>query len=71
MRSTPRERGRIERFLLSFMGPPAIGDPHAPVPAAATPPIARCSTCGQPYDEHQVVRDPDLTYTRCPTTGVS
>lgn len=60
-----KQRGWFERFLFSFMGPPQLGDPRTggsqPEPAAVP-----CPKCGVPYDEHEVVRDPGLTYTRCP-----
>jgi hypothetical protein len=62
-------RGWFERFLLSFMGPPPVGDAHAPLPPVSSP-SPRCPQCGTSYDEHEVVRDPGLTYTRCPSTRV-
>ena len=60
-----RRRGLLERFLFSFMGPPEIGDLTSP-PRAPTGPVARCSRCSRSYDDHEIVRDPGLTYTRCP-----
>jgi hypothetical protein len=62
---TTRKRGWFERFLFSFMGPPQLGDASAAGPAAAVP-SAPCPKCGEPYDAHQIVRDPRLTYARCP-----
>ena len=59
-------RGRFERVLFTFMGPPQLGDLNAPVRSLPVVPVAPCPTCGQPYDEHEIVRDPRLTYTRCP-----
>jgi hypothetical protein len=59
-------QGRFERVLFTFMGPPQLGDLNAPVRALPVVPVAPCPTCGQPYDEHEIVRDPRLTYTRCP-----
>lgn len=59
-------RGLFERFLFSFMGPPEIGDLNAPPKDLPPRPVARCTQCSQPYDDHEVVRDPGLTYTRCP-----
>jgi len=64
-------RGRFERFVFTFMGPPQLGDASAPVrelPPVAGPP---CSKCGRPYDDHEIVRDPRLTYTRCPAPATS
>ena len=59
-------RSRFERVLFSFMGPPQLGDLNAPVRQLPAAPVVPCPTCGQPYEEHEVVRDPRLTYTRCP-----
>jgi hypothetical protein len=57
--------GLFERGLFAFMGPPELGDLNAP-PAAVPPrPVERCPRCGLPRDEHEVVRTPRLTYTRC------
>jgi hypothetical protein len=64
--ANPPRRSRFERFLYSFMGPPELGDPTAPVSSAPAVPSPPCSRCGQPYDDHEIVRDPRLTYTRCP-----
>ena len=68
---TRTQRGRFERFLFSFMGPPQLGDPGDPAgPAAqAQGPAVRCPKCAMPYDDHEIVRTPRLTYTRCPQTG--
>lgn len=60
-------RGLFERFLFSFMGPPQLGDVNAPMAELPPPPVATCTKCGLPFDEHEVVRDPRLTYTRCPS----
>ena len=59
------QRGFFERFLFSFMGPPQLGDPNTPVRQPAR--VERCSTCGRPWDEHEVVRIATHSYTRCPT----
>ena len=64
--AVPGELGPVQRFLFSFMGPPELGDPDEPHRPAAPGPVALCPKCRQPYDEHEVVRDPRLTYTRCP-----
>lgn len=60
------ERSRFERVLFSFMGPPQLGDPSAPAVEAPPGPVAVCTKCDEPYDRHQIVRAPRLTYTRCP-----
>lgn len=59
-------RSLVDRVLFSFMGPPQLGDLSAPAAPLPARPVERCSTCRQPYDDHEVVRDPGLTYTRCP-----
>lgn len=59
-------RGRFERLLFSFMGPPQVGDLDAPARELPERPVDMCRTCGQPRDDHEVVRSPSLTYTRCP-----
>lgn len=56
----------FERFLLSIMGPASIGDPGAPMPELPARPVDLCPTCGGDRDDHEVVREPRLTYTRCP-----
>jgi hypothetical protein len=61
-----RGRSRWERVLFSVMGPPQLGDAGAPSTGVAPPPVAPCPKCSRPYDEHEIVRDPRLTYTRCP-----
>lgn len=58
--------GRWERLLFSVMGPPQLGDAGAPVREVAPPPVTACPTCRQPYDAHEIVRSPGLTWTRCP-----
>jgi hypothetical protein len=60
-----RERGRIERVLFSFMGPPQLGDPNEPVRQREDRPAELCPRCGQPYEDHQVVRTARGSYTRC------
>ena len=58
--------GLFERLMFSFMGPPQVGDGGGPARVPAERPVELCSRCRQPYDAHEVVRDPGLTYTRCP-----
>jgi len=60
-------RGWLERVMFSFMGPPQLGDVNAPVRELPAAPVALCPTCRAPYDEHDIVRDPGLTWTRCPS----
>ena len=66
--SAPAGHGpnRFERVLFSVMGPPQLGDVNAPVRQLPAVPAALCPKCGEPYDGHEVVRDPRLTYMRCP-----
>lgn len=64
-----RGQGRFERLLFSVMGPPELGDVNAPVGVPAARPVDTCPRCGQPRDDHEVVRSPRLTYTRCPADG--
>lgn len=59
-------RSRLERVLFSFMGPPQLGDLSAPAAEPPPGPVAVCPKCDQPYDRHEIVRAPRLTYTRCP-----
>jgi hypothetical protein len=59
-------RGFIERMLFSVMGPPQVGDVNAPMKELPPRPVEICPKCGQPRDDHEVVREPRLTYTRCP-----
>ena len=61
-----RGRSRWERVLFSVMGPPQLGDAGAPAREVLPPPVAACPKCTRPYDVHEIVRDPRLTYTRCP-----
>lgn len=51
--------------MFAFMGPPELGDLSAPVREAPRPPAELCRLCGEPRDEHEVVRAPGLTYSRC------
>ena len=62
---TPR-LGLFERLMFSFMGPPQVGDGGGPVRALPERPVELCSRCRQPYGDHEVVRAPGLTSTRCP-----
>jgi hypothetical protein len=61
-----RGRGRWERALFSVMGPPQLGDAGPPAHEVPPPPAAACPKCSRSYDLHEVVRDPRLTWTRCP-----
>ena len=58
-------RGLFERVLFSFMGPPQLGDVSAPIREVEQP-VTLCSKCSLPHGDHEVVRTPRLTYTRCP-----
>lgn len=59
-------RGWVDRVLLSVMGPPQLGDVNAPPRELPPGPVELCPQCHQPWDEHDVVRTPTLTYMRCP-----
>jgi hypothetical protein len=59
-------RGWVDRVLLSVMGPPQLGDVSAPLRELPPAPVELCPRCHQPRDDHEVVRSPTLTYTRCP-----
>lgn len=61
-----RGHGWFERFVFRFMGPPDVGDVHAPVRPPRARPVELCERCGRPFDEHEVVRQSRLTYTKCP-----
>jgi hypothetical protein len=65
-RGNQRHRGRFERFLFSFMGPPQLGDPNEPARPRAARPVELCPRCGRPFDEHEVVRSSIGTFSRCP-----
>ena len=61
-------RGLFERIMFSFMGPPQLGDNRAPEGFVRDPQADLCGKCGQPWDAHERVRTPSMTYTRCPQT---
>lgn len=63
----PRERGRFERILFAFMGPPQLGDPSAAPTVARDPAQDLCHRCSAPWDGHEIVRTASRTYARCPT----
>ena len=65
-RRDPARLGLFERLLLSVMGPPQVGDVHAPRTAAPDPAAARCHRCGQPWEDHERVHTGSVTYRRCP-----
>lgn len=64
IRREEREGGRWHRMMMSIMGPAQIG-PFDEVVARA-PDDRTCGRCGRLQSEHEVVRDPGLTWTRCP-----
>lgn len=59
-------QSRFERVLFSVMGPPQLGDLSAPPADLPERPVEICPRCERPRDDHEVVRTPRLTYTRCP-----
>jgi hypothetical protein len=60
-------RGRFERLMFSFMGPPQLGENKAP--EGYTPDAAAnlCHKCGQEWDVHERVHTGTMTYRRCPS----
>lgn len=69
-RPAARQRGLFERILFSFLGPPQVGDVHAPTSVVPDPVAALCRKCSRPWDEHEIVRTGSMTYARCPTDAV-
>ena len=63
----PRRRGRWERLMFSFMGPPQLGDLNAPSARPHDPRADLCGRCGQPWDGHERVSTSSMTYMRCPS----
>ena len=61
------QRSLFERVVFTFMGPADRGDLSAPVKEFPDRPVERCPKCGNAYADHEVVRDPGLTYMRCVT----
>lgn len=47
-RSGAPRRGRLERLVFSFMGPPQLGDVNAAVPLLPPRPVEVCGQCRQP-----------------------
>lgn len=60
------KRRWFHRAMFSVMGPPDLGDLSSPAPQAG-PDTGTCTKCGAAYADHEVVREPHLTYTRCPS----
>lgn len=59
------EGGRWHRMLMAVMGPADIAPGDAPLRV----PVQRHETCTQCHasiETHEVVREPDLTWLRCP-----
>jgi len=63
---TGDRRGRFERLMFSFMGPPQVSNVDEPARELPARPVDICPTCRRPRDGHEVVRTPTLTYTVCP-----
>ncbi len=59
-------RGLVERLLLSFMGPPQLGDLNAPPSVADDPQADLCTRCGRSWAAHERVRTDSRSYLRCP-----
>jgi hypothetical protein len=58
-------RHRVERALFAVMGPAQVGDVNEPLNPIPDRPVDLCPQCHQPRDDHEVVRDARLTWTRC------
>ena len=65
-RKDPRRLGLFERILFSVMGPPQVGDVHAPSTLVPDPSADLCHRCGQPWEAHERVHTGSVTYRRCP-----
>jgi hypothetical protein len=63
---TPGPPTRLERFLLSVLGPPSIGDPDAPYTLAPDPARDLCPKCHLAWAAHTVIRPSNLTLAQCP-----
>ena len=59
-------RGRFERCLFSFMGPPQLGDDRAPEGYVRDPAADLCHRCAQPWADHDRVHTGSITHLRCP-----
>lgn len=64
--ASDRPRRGFERFLLSVMGPPSVGDVHEPSRYQPDPEAELCTTCRRPYSLHGRVHA-NITYLTCPT----
>lgn len=62
----PSKLGFLERMMFGVMGPPQLGDVDAPARELPARPVELCGKCKQPYSDHDIVRDPGLTYPLCP-----
>ena len=59
-------RGRFERLMFSFMGPPQLGENKAPEGYTPDEAANLCRKCGQEWDAHERVHTGTMTYRRCP-----
>ena len=66
LKGPDHKRGLFERIMFSFMGPPQLGDINAPSTVKRDPAADLCHKCGQPWDQHEIVRTGSMTYARCP-----
>lgn len=64
--SEKRTRSRFERFLLSIMGPPQIGEDRAPEGYVPNSAAALCDKCGEPWAAHRRRHKDNITYLECP-----
>jgi hypothetical protein len=70
-RSSDDRQTRFERVMLSFMGPPQLGDVNAPPVTVPDPRDALCPRCASPWDDHHTVRTSSHTYLTCPDRPAS
>jgi hypothetical protein len=62
-----RERGRFERFLMSIMGPPQVGENRAPEGYEPDAAAQLCDKCGASWDDHRRRHKDNITYLECPS----
>ena len=55
-----------ERLMLSFMGPPQLGESEVREGFVPDPALDLCSKCSQPLEAHERVHTGSMTYLRCP-----
>jgi hypothetical protein len=56
-----------DRFLLSLMGPPQLGENRAPEGYRPDPAAELCGKCSARWDRHDRVYSGTFSYLRCPS----